>query len=123
MLQYDQLYQSLKKVSAEWHAGTLQWRFVWDYLKFYDTGEFIICSSSDNLDSVRNWLHLHKENPGIISGTYNIDQNNGISATYETLLDKFKMDGVCLEDGSIILRTSGSNLIVGEQWEYYSLQN
>lgn len=41
MLKYNTLYQSLKKVSAEWHAGNVQWNFYWNYLMFFENGTVI----------------------------------------------------------------------------------
>ena len=57
MLQYDKLYQSLKKVTRDWHAGHLEWSYCWYYLKFYENG--IVIKSligSDNISVINNWF-------------------------------------------------------------------
>lgn len=71
MLQYNKIYQSLKKVSAEWHAGHVQWEYYWDYLKFYEDGMVIQASiTSDNFEKIN--LNFNKNNSNIEKGKFKL---------------------------------------------------
>ena len=73
MLQYNKIYQSLKKVSAEWHAGHVQWEYYWDYLKFYEDGTVIRASiASDNFEKIN--LNFKKNNPNIDKGKFEVSE-------------------------------------------------
>ena len=73
-LQYNTVYQSLKKVSAEWHAGHVQWSYCWNYLKFYNDGTFIYASiQGDNLKQIEKSFNKNSEN--ITNGHFKVDRD------------------------------------------------
>ena len=87
MLQYDTLYQSLKKVTAEWHAGHVQWQYSWLYFKFFDDGTFIYASySSDDFEKINSGFNKESVNTFHLRGNYCIEKdvylklqfNNGV---------------------------------------------
>jgi hypothetical protein len=92
MLYYNKLYQSLKKVSAEWHAGHLQITCYWNYIKFFEDGTVIEASiNSDNLRKISS--AFEKDSPNITRGSFAYDGEeiqislNGSSFTGGTTLD------------------------------------
>jgi hypothetical protein len=63
MIYQNILYQSLKNVTAEWHAGHLQWDYIWSYIKFFDDGSFIYASiQSDNLKAINKSFNKNSNN-------------------------------------------------------------
>jgi hypothetical protein len=69
MLKYNILYLSLKKVSAEWHAGTPQWEYYWYVIKFYKNGTLIYAKTTEKgLESIDDWFIM--ENLHITNGHY-----------------------------------------------------
>ncbi|KKT72092.1 MAG: hypothetical protein A2281_11130 [Bacteroidetes bacterium RIFOXYA12_FULL_38_20] len=76
-LQYNKLYQSLKKVSGEWHAGHFEWYFYWDFLKFYENGIVISCNNNkDDLNDINDWFNVENEKAFFNKGTYLIKGNS-----------------------------------------------
>jgi len=76
MLKYNTLYQSLKKVSAEWHAGHVQWEYSWFYFKFFDDGTFIYALySSDNFEKINSGFNKESDNSSHMKGKYYIEKN------------------------------------------------
>jgi hypothetical protein len=73
MLKYNKLYQSLKKVSAEWHAGHLQWHYYWNYIIFFDDGSLIEASiNNDDFQNIK--LNFTKNNQNVTHGNYIFDE-------------------------------------------------
>jgi len=71
MLQHNKLYQSLKKLSAEWHAGYVQWSYTWNYFKFFEDKTFVYGSiQGENFDLINKNFNKGSEN--LIKGKYNI---------------------------------------------------
>ncbi|MEQ8581076.1 MAG: hypothetical protein RIC30_08715 [Marinoscillum sp.] len=77
MLQYNKLYQSLKKVTAEWHAGHVEYSFYWDFMRFYDDGTVISCNNNSN-QSLNNWFYRENRDAYFNRGTFE-KKNNIIS--------------------------------------------
>lgn len=76
MLKYNTLYQSLKKVSAEWHAGHVEYSFYWDYFKFYADGSIISCNNdSENINEINNWFQLENTQSHLNRGSFSIIDN------------------------------------------------
>lgn len=69
MIRYNILYQSLKKVSGDWHAGHVQWYYYWDYLMFFEDGSVIEASiNSDGCQKINKGFS--KENKDVIHGSF-----------------------------------------------------
>lgn len=117
MLQYNKLYQSLKKVSAEWHAGHVQWEYSWNYLKFYEDGTVIYCSSRGDASDLK-WFSKDNEKAVMYKGVFQIDKFN-LSAVIPTNLAQLKFDGI-IQDQNLILRTHIENLDTFENWDEYT---
>jgi hypothetical protein len=79
MLHYNKLYQSLKKVSAEWHAGHVEIGLYHDYLKFYEDGTVISCNDSSK-DELDKWFH--RDNHEAFFGK-SIYKKNGDTISFE----------------------------------------
>lgn len=104
MLRYNTLYQSLKKVSAEWHAGSIQWNYNWNYIKFFHDNTFIYATiNGDDFNQINNWFIKDAEN--IIQGTFEFktqyqlilkfNNNNNIKVVAGiTLDDKLLIEGI-----------------------------
>jgi hypothetical protein len=117
MLKYNTLYQSLKKVSAEWHAGHVQWGFAWDYLKFYEDGTVISCYSNGDTDNIDKWFNKDNSESPFSKGTFELKSN----ATLEIKLSgSLQMDGNAM-NRYLILRSFNPELKQGEKWDYYTV--
>jgi len=109
MLEYNKLYQSLKKVSAEWHAGNVQWGYYWDYLKFFGDGTVIEASiNSEDFERINS--NFIKGSTTITHGQFTLNRTH-ISLEF----DKTILSGELANDNKIILRKSDLS------WEIYSL--
>ena len=114
MIQYNKLYQSLKKVTAEWHAGQVQWSYSWVYLRFNENGTCILGYIGDEEPaSINNWFNEKHSNAS--KGTFNLT-NNTITINFNS---KVKNEGQVQGD-KIILRTSSDINPVGT-WELFTL--
>lgn len=73
MLYYNnKLYQSLKKVSGNWHSGHVEWFFVWNYFKFFDDGVFITASiAGDETEEITDAFVKGALN--VTHGKFNVD--------------------------------------------------
>jgi hypothetical protein len=92
MLQYNKLYQSLKKVGGEWHAGHFQWYYYWNYIKFYEDGTLIYCASSeDDFNNINKWFNKDNENVSI--GTYKITNNANIKMEITAAIGRIINEG------------------------------
>jgi len=92
MLQYNKLYQSLKKVGGEWHAGHFQWHYYWNYIKFYEDGSVIYCGTpSEDFVNINSWFN--KENENIYIGKYNIAKNDDISIEIPVTIGHITLEG------------------------------
>ena len=119
MLQYNKLYQSLKKVSAEWHAGHVQWDFCWDYLKFYKDGIVINAyTPTDKVSEINVWLDIKNTKGEFPIGKFTILENK-ISIELESSNSTVKIDGVIINDTLILRKTNSFNHT--ENWDYYGL--
>lgn len=88
MLQYNKLYQSLKKVGGEWHAGHFQWYYYWNYIKFYEDGTLIYCASSeDDFDDINKWFS--KSNENVSKGKHHVSIDKIKLDIQEALIDGF----------------------------------
>ena len=69
MLHFNKLYQSLKKVNGEWHAGHVEWYFTWHYLKFFEEGVVIQASFAGENPALINKFFT-KENTHFNHGAF-----------------------------------------------------
>ncbi len=120
MLQYNKLYQSLKKVHGEWHAGHVEWGYSWNYLKFYEDGTVIYCSTGDRHDLINQWFNKENSGTPFSRGQFVINQNNTIELTIKTMLGSITMDGNILQT-KLILRKTNHEVKRGESWDLYSM--
>lgn len=98
MLHYNKLYQSLKKVSAEWHAGHVEWFYTWNYLKFFEDGGFISASIASEDPNLINKAFLRgAENT--THGKFELRNSNLIKLSF----DNVNVDGAINNDDSIIV--------------------
>lgn len=112
MLQYNKLYQSLKKVGGEWHAGHFQWYYYWNYIKFFEDGTLIEASiNSDDSDKIQ--LNFMPGNQNISHGKYIY---NGDELIME--LNNVTLKGGETSEGNIVIQSS-ANL----NWDKYYLIN
>jgi hypothetical protein len=108
MLKYDTLYQSLKKVSADWHAGNLSWGYSWYYLKFYIDGTVIqTYTNGEDPSEINKWFQPNSQN--IDQGTFHIEDNR-LTLTFRD----HKLDGAIVSETMILLKGS-------HNWEEYRL--
>jgi hypothetical protein len=112
MLQYNKLYQSLKKVGGEWHAGHFQWYYYWNYIKFFEDGTLIESSiNSDDSDKIQ--LNFMPDNQNISHGKYTYDGKELIIE-----LNNVTLKGGETLEGNIVIQ-SLANL----NWDKYFLIN
>jgi hypothetical protein len=112
MLQYNKLYQSLKKVSAEWHAGHVQWDYSWYYIKFFNDGRFIYgLFVSDDLEKINNGFDENSVNDNCSGGTFRIDNDYLITLNFE---NNIEIRGAVISNEKIILNGKLS-------WELYTV--
>lgn len=82
MLQYNKLYQSLKKVSGEWHAGHVEWGYYWYYIKFFTDYTFIYASiNGDNTNQINTWFN--KDAEGATRGTFQIKNDSEVILNFD----------------------------------------
>jgi hypothetical protein len=122
MLQYNKLYQSLKKVSAEWHANNVLWDYSWKYLKFYEDGTVINCVSNGDIENINEWFVKGNRDTGFSIGKYSIVRNNFIEINLPAMIGVIKMDGLILKY-KLILRSSNNEMNLFEHWDEYSIAN
>ena len=69
MIQYNKLYQSLKKISAEWHGGHAVWKYYWSYFIFTENGN---CYNFHSIDeNPQNTLENFKtKKSDMVEGKY-----------------------------------------------------
>ncbi len=97
MIKYNKLYQSLKKVSAEWHAGHVQWFYTWNYLKFYSDGICISASmAGDDVNLINGGFNKGEQN--ITHGKFDIE-----GTILKLIFDGVEVNGAFNNDGSIII--------------------
>ena len=118
MLQYNTIYQSLKKVSAEWHAGHVQWGYSWNYLKFYEDGTFIYCSSRGEPKDL-SWFTRDNKEAVIYKGNYSVN-NSKLSAKIIVSIGELEIDGIIISN-NLILRTSNQKMNSYENWDEYKV--
>mgnify|MGYP001291924795 FL=1 len=83
MIQYNTLYQSLKKVSAEWHAGTVLWEYSWFYLKFFEDGSFInALYTGDDFEKINSGFNKEFAESFPSRGKYIIEKNSKIKLLF-----------------------------------------
>jgi hypothetical protein len=112
MLQYNKLYQSLKKVGGEWHAGHFQWYYYWNYIKFFEDGTLIEASiNSEDFNNIQ--LNFTPDNQNISHGKYTYDGKELIIELNKTTLK----GGETLE-GNIVIQS-----LIDLNWEHYFLTN
>ena len=76
MLQYNTTYQSLKKVTAEWHASIAQWEYYWYLFKFFPDGTYIYSRVTEReLASINDWFT--KENNHLTTGIFEYHHQKG----------------------------------------------
>jgi hypothetical protein len=118
MLHYNRLYQSLKKVSAEWHAGHVEYYFYWDYLRFYSNGTVISCNNnSDNINDL-NWFQLENTHSNFNKGTFSIN-NNKLEIQIPVDLGLIKSIGEINKNSLILL--SKNEAVNFECWNFYNV--
>lgn len=120
-LQNGVLYQSLKKVTGEWHAGHLQWRIYFDYLRFYYDGEVIFCSDQCNdVNEIKNWFYISNQKAFFSTGKYTI-KDSKIEIVINTTVGTLKYVGE-INNENIILKTS-NNESNFSQWDLFTMVN
>jgi hypothetical protein len=76
MIKFNCIYQSLKKVSGEWHAGHYEWMYIWNYCQFFEDGRMAYYTfSSEDTDAIKKWF-VSDDNNGV-RGTYECENDNG----------------------------------------------
>lgn len=114
MIKYNKLYQSLKKVSAEWHAGHVQWDYSWVYLKFYENGTCILgYIGNEEPASINTWFNEKHSNAS--KGVFHVTGNT-ITINFNT---KVKNEGQ-IQGDKIILQSS-SDINLAGTWDLFSL--
>ena len=98
MLKYNTLYQSLKKVSGEWHAGNINWFYTWNYFKFFEDGIFISSSIAGNETAVIN-LSFVRGALNTTHGKYELGNKNNIKLFFGNI----EVEGQVNNDCSIII--------------------
>ena len=121
MLKYNTLYQSLKKVSAEWHAGHVQWSFCWDYFKFYEDGLVINAyTPTDNVSVINTWFDINNKSGEFPIGKYKISEDK-ISIELKSFNLTTIIDGAIINN-ALVLRKINS-IDHNEYWDYYTLMD
>jgi hypothetical protein len=109
MLQYGKLYQSLKRVSAEWHGGTVLWEYCWFYLKVFEGGTFLYAPyKSEDFDKI-NFGMNPLTSKFISKGIFLLNENK-----IELKFENSSMIGVVQKDGKILLEGKAF-------WDIFSL--
>ncbi len=121
MLQYNKLYQSLKKVSAEWHAGHVQWEYSWNYLKFYEDGTAIYVSSNGQPNEL-NWLDKDNKKAFFYKGNFNIQSNFKLEIQIPVQIGVLKFSGV-ITNHQLILSVTNQEMKLYENWDEYLIPN
>ncbi len=120
MIKFNALYQSLKKVSAEWHAGHVQWQYSWSYLKFYENGKVIYCCTpSDDFSKINEWFDFEND-AFFYRGNYVIKEDSKLVITIPVEKGKLVFDG-CIDCNNLILRMTSSDSSFIEYWDEYLL--
>lgn len=114
-LKYNTVYQSLKKVSAEWHGGAVQWSYYYNYIKFYSDGTFLYVASSDDIESLKDWFTLDKFSGA--KGSFSV-KDNQIDATIPAAIGILNLDG-CVYENKLILRGINKETNLFEYWDEY----
>lgn len=117
MLQYDKIYQSLKKVSAEWHASNLDWQFIYYYLRFYTDGTVVFSSSPQEREEVDKWLSKSLKDKE--TGSFIIEKKNRIKINIPVAIGYITFEGI-IKPNSLILNTC-NNKINKSSWDYFSI--
>jgi hypothetical protein len=108
MLKYNTLYQSLKKVSAEWHAGHVEWSYSWYYFKFFSDNTFIYASiNGDDFNQINEWFNKKAEN--VTRGTFE-EKNYQVSLNFD---DVTKISAGFTNEGKLLVQGKLS-------WEMFS---
>ena len=114
MLHYNKLYQSLKKVNGEWHAGHVEWGYTWIYLKFFEKGTCILGYIGDEkAESINTWFT--ENHPDSSIGTFNL-KNDSISINFNL---NVKNEGQ-IQGDKIILHSVSKINPVGT-WDIFTL--
>lgn len=116
MLKYNTLYQSLKKVSAEWHAGHVQWSYYYNYLKFYSDGTFLYLTSNGDIENINEWFTIEKFSGE--KGSFTI-KNDRIDANTPAAIGTIYFDG-CVYGDKLILRSYNKERNLFEHWDEYN---
>lgn len=121
MIKYNTLYQSLKKVSAEWHAGHVQWQYSWNYLKFYENGSVIYVSSTGKPNEM-DWLNAGNKNAFLYTGNFKLQNDFKLEIEIPVHIGLLKLDGAVLEN-KLILRSFNQEMNLYENWDEYLIPN
>lgn len=109
-LQYNKLYQSLKKVHGEWHAGHVEYSFYWSYIKFYEDSTLIeAIINTDNLDKIN--ANFHSDNSNISKGHYSFEDKELLIS-----IDKSKYIGGITKQNEMVIQNSKTL-----SWELYKV--
>lgn len=109
MLQYNRLYQSLKKVSAEWHAGHVQWEYYWNYIMFFEDGIVIEGSvRSDDTEKIK--LAFSRNNANLTTGNFSKNEKE-ITINF----DKYTFHGAFTFEEKLVLQSN-----VTQAWDIYT---
>ncbi len=114
MIQYNKLYQSLKKVSAEWHGGQVLWEYTWNYLSFSNDGICILFYSNSEKPLNDENLFFGK-NPDVTLGKFTI-ANNEIRIDFGSDSENIGM----IQNDKLILYSKNKVVPFGK-WDVYSL--
>ncbi len=119
MIKHNTLYQSLKKVSAEWHADTVVWKYLWKYIKFYKDGTVIYTSSIGKPNDL-GWFSIDNTEAFYSKGNFIIERGNKLEINIPVAIGTLKFDGVIFEN-KLVLRASNNEMNFFENWDVYSI--
>lgn len=109
MLEYNKLYQSLKKISADWHAGHIQWQYYWNYFMFFSDGTLIEATiASEDFKKIK--LNFSKKNDALNHFQYTWNEKE-----FDIHLDGAILHGGLTSENKLILQ-SDKTLV----WDIYS---
>ncbi|MBN4072961.1 hypothetical protein JYT74_02855 [Crocinitomix catalasitica] len=109
MLQYGKLYQSLKKVSGEWHQSGVHWEHIWFYYRFFENNTLIFTSvGSEDHKAINSWFD--KDYSDGVTGTFDIKSNGRIAI----VLNNVEVQAAVTKEGHLIIHGHGG-------WDLYKV--
>lgn len=122
MLKYNTLYQSLKKVSGEWHAGHVEWQYCWNYLKFYKDGT-VIYASSTGVPTQMEWFDINNKEAFFYRGSFEFEKQLYLRIKIPVSFGTLCIDGAIIKSNQLILRSTNKEMKLIENWDEYLIPN